>query len=144
MNKPIRAFTTAYNGLSHVLISKALIGLAFDPNKPPIPDHFEFDAIWDTGASASVITQNVVQKCGLAPTGMIKALSASGEYYCNTYFVSIGLPNQVGFPSVRVTEGKLGKADILIGMDLIAMGDFVITNFEGKTVFPIACRQWPR
>lgn len=109
--------------------------MAFDPNKPPIPAHFEFDAIWDTGASASVISQKVVQKCGLAPTGMVKAHSASGEYYCNTYLVSIGLPNQVGFPSVRVTEGTLINADILIGMDLIAMGDFVITNFEGKTVF---------
>ena len=135
MVKPIYAFTKAYNGLSNVLSSKATVGLAFDPSISPVPVQSEFDAIWDTGASASVISQNVVQQCGLTPTGMTKVHTAGGERICNTYLVSIRLPNKVGFPSVRVTEGILGNEDILIGMDLIGIGDFAVTNFEGKTVF---------
>ena len=131
----IDAFTTSYNGLSNVLSSKATIGLAFDPSISPPPSQTEFDAIWDTGATASVISQNVVQKCGLIPTGMIQVHTANGMCLCNTYLVSIGLPNKVGISSVRVTEAKLGKEDVWIGMDIIAMGDFAITNFEGKTVF---------
>ena len=35
---------------------------------------------------------------------------------------------------VKVTEGNLPEhTDLLIGMDVITIGDFVITNFEGKT-----------
>ena len=133
--KPVDAYTGYYSGIARVLESKATVGLAFDPKNSPIPDQFEFDAIWDTGATSSVITQNVVQKCGLKPTGTTTVHTAGGIFTQNTFLVSIGLPNGVGFPSVRVTEGTIGKEDILIGMDLIARGDFAITNFQGKTVF---------
>jgi hypothetical protein len=45
------------------------------------------------------------------------------------------LPNQVAFPFVKVTEGVLSGFDLLIGMDIITMGDFSITNVGGKTTF---------
>ena len=40
-------------------------------------------------------------------------------------------------PFVKVVdcEDVLGGADMLIGMDIITMGDFAITNFNGKTTF---------
>ena len=38
--------------------------------------------------------------------------------------------------NVMVTAGKLGNdTDFLIGMDIITLGDFSVTNFEGKTTF---------
>jgi hypothetical protein len=43
--------------------------------------------------------------------------------------------NEVGFLYLRVTQAKIKDADILIGMDIISAGDFVVTNYEGKTVF---------
>jgi hypothetical protein len=45
------------------------------------------------------------------------------------------LPNKVGFPAVRVAEGVLAGGDMLIGMDLIGVGDFSVSNFQGKTTF---------
>lgn len=53
-----------------------------------------------------------------------------------TYLVGIWLPNQVVFTQVRVTKAEaiLG-AEVLIGMDIIAMGDFSVTNFKGITKF---------
>lgn len=135
MVKPIRAFTGSYNGISHVLASKATVGLGFDLTRTPVPTQYEFDAIWDTGATNSVISKNVVKQCGLKPTGIAVVNTAGGPVKCNTYLVSIGLPNGVGFPAVRVTEAPIGSADMLIGMDLIAKGDFVVTSFQGKTVF---------
>jgi len=37
---------------------------------------------------------------------------------------------------LRVTEGSIfGDSDVLIGMDIISLGDFAVTNFQEKTVF---------
>lgn len=78
-------------------------------------------AIWDTGATHSVITQNVVNTC-VSPA--------------NTYLVNIGLPNGVAFGNLEVTLGSLPTgAHMLIGMDIISMGNFSVTNVGGKTVF---------
>jgi predicted aspartyl protease len=129
------AFTVAYNSRSNVLRSKATIGVAFHPSQSPIPELVEFDAIWDTGATDSVISKKVVDRCGLQPIAMTRVYTASGEENCYVYLVSIRLPNKVGFSNVKVTEGKIAGADLLIGMDLIGIGDFAVTNFENKTVF---------
>ncbi len=135
MNSVVRACTVAYNGRSNVLKSKAWLSAAFDPNKSAAPPSIEFDAIWDTGASASVISKSVVAKCGLQPTGMVNVHTVGGQQTCMSYLVCISLPNKVGFPSVKVTEGKINGADVLIGMDLIGLGDFSVSNYQGKTVF---------
>lgn len=131
-----KAFTLDYHQQVNVLTSKVSVGVAFDPkHSPDGPPLVEFDAIWDTGASASMISQSVVEKCSLQPTGQTKVYTASGEDICNTYLICIKLPNEVGFPWVRVTEGKLHGTDMLIGMDLIGLGDFAVSNFQGATVF---------
>ena len=36
---------------------------------------------------------------------------------------------------VQVSEAVLNGFDVLIGMDIITLGDFSITNVNGKTVF---------
>lgn len=95
-----------------------------------------FAAIWDTGASATAISQKVVETCGLAPTGMTMVQTAAGLEPAETYVINIGLPNNVGFAMVQVTKANLGDSnDVLIGMDIISQGDFSITNKDGNTVF---------
>jgi hypothetical protein len=47
-----------------------------------------------------------------------------------------GLPNQL--LSDRVTVSEIQGVDMLIGMDIIQLGDFSISNFEKKTVFTFA------
>lgn len=125
----------AYDGRSRVLQSKADIGIAFNPSHSAPPKFDEFVAIWDTGATGSMISKNVVDRCALQPISMARVHTASGIDICNVYLVSIRLPNNVCFTSVRVTEGKIGGADLLIGMDLIGKGDFAVTNIDDKTVF---------
>lgn len=51
----------------------------------------------------------------------------------NVYSVCVRFPKGPGLPSLRVSEGTLPGFDVLIGMDIIAAGDFQITNFNGKT-----------
>ena len=46
------------------------------------------------------------------------------------------LPNNVGVADVHVTEASnLGNCDVLIGMDIITLGDFTITQDNGCTIF---------
>ncbi len=131
------AFNVAYNGISPVLKSEVHITAPFESTNPPKEtDLKNFIAIWDTGATNSVITQKVVQDCGLNPISMVKVHTASGEAISNVYLVSIRLPNKVIIPQIRVTEGTIsGDAEVLIGMDIINRGDFAVTNKDGKTNF---------
>lgn len=102
------------------------------------PQFADFKAIWDTGATNSLITQAVVDACNLQPTGMAEVHGVSGVNLCETYMVDFALPNNIIVQSVNVTKGVLGggdQGDVLIGMDIITLGDFVITNKSGVTWF---------
>ena len=129
------AFTTTYDGRSNVLANKVRISEAFDPNRPPKELPPEFTAIWDTGATNSVITQKVIDQCGLKATGMTVVHTAQGSTTTETFLVGIFLPNKVVLNEVRVSKGIFRDADVLIGMDIISHGDFAVTNKDGKTVF---------
>lgn len=137
MTKRTHSFTTSYNGLSNVLINEVNITKAYDPSNPPENIIYKkFNAIWDTGATSTVVTENVVNECGLIPTGMTKVYTAGGENLTNTYYVNILLANKVEVYQVKVTEGKIcGEANVLIGMDIINRDDFAVSNNDGKTVF---------
>lgn len=134
---PVVSFTVAHNGRANVLTSEVEISTAFDltsTRTPPQPRH-KFAAIWDTGATGSVVTQKVVTDCGLKPIGMVRTHTASGERMAEVFLASVFLPNKVVIPQLRVTEGILaGGKEMLIGMDIIGRGDFAVTHMGGKTV----------
>jgi len=137
----MEAFTSTYSKLSRVLINDVIITKEITPKVSGTLDIRDFNgkkykAIWDTGATGSVITEKIVKELDLIPTGMTKVSTASGERDVNTYIVSIWLPNNVVVGNVKVTEGIVhGESEVLIGMDIITKGDFAITNYDGKTVF---------
>lgn len=132
------AFTSRYAGRSRVLINEVYVGRpqTASPIVKKPSDARKYLALWDTGATGTVITRAVVDDCGLKPIGLTKVHHAKGEDTSAVYLISIFLPNRVCFPSLRVTEGDLaGDIDVLIGMDVITQGDFAVTNLDGKTVF---------
>jgi len=92
-------------------------------------------AVWDTGATGTVISQTLAQKLRLQPTGFAVINHAQGTSRVPKYIINIVLPNNVGFAFKEVTEGILSNCDVLIGMDIIAQGDFAITNVNGNTTF---------
>jgi len=94
-----------------------------------------FKALWDTGATNSVITEQVVQECNLIPTGKTFVHGVNGRHLADTYVISIQLQGVVLFPYLRVTKGDFLGADVLIGMDIINQGDFAVTNRNGQTRF---------
>lgn len=88
-----------------------------------------------TGASDSVVTQRVVTALGLQPHTMKKVHGAHGAKDQPAFMVDMRLPPRVEFPNLEVTLGDLPPgSDLLIGMDVITNGDFVVTNRGGQTV----------
>ncbi len=132
-----KSFTTRHRGRANVLKTPVQVAEAFDPKTVAAPPSTkQYTGIWDTGATNSVITQNVIDACQLKPTGITQVSTASGVVITETYLVAMMLPNHVGFPQVRVTKGNLTPdADLLIGMDIIGTGDFAVTHLNGITVF---------
>jgi len=130
------AFRTNYSGIVNALITECQIALPLAIDQNPQKQFLPFKAIWDTGATNSVITDNVAKKVSLLPTGMAETHGVHGTSQVHTFIVDILLPNRVCIPNVRVSEGTLlNDVDVLIGMDIIQLGDFAISNTNGKTIF---------
>lgn len=147
--RQIKSFTLQLNGLSNVLITDVHIAEAFDPTEyllsektgSKLPAHTKFKAIWDTGATGSVVTSKVAEQCGLKPIGMTEVHTANGSRISKVYYINMVLPNQVGFHNIKVTEGSIGgDVEVLIGMDIITTGDFALTHKDKKTTFSF---RWP-
>ena len=132
-----RAFTTTAPAFLNVLVNQCHVSAAWDLAKGEVPLSTEqFHAIWDTGATQSGITKNVAERCQLTPSGKANLHTARGTEVVNTYIISIGLPNRVVFPSLLANEVELlPPFDVIIGMDVIARGDFAVTNASGHTQF---------
>ncbi len=139
MQGQAHAFTYRPNGLVNVLTTPVHVGRPIvDKSKSAIkPDDCgarNFVAIWDTGATNCVLTQRVIDECSLPAITRVKVNTVSGEEETTVHLASLFLPNHLVIPSVRMTKGKVAGGDILIGMDIIATGDFAVTNMNGKTV----------
>lgn len=93
--------------------------------------------LWDTGATCSAISMDVVNKLNLVPFGQQKILTPSGPKTVNSYLVNIVLPNNLEIPDWHVIDSEIGEQglDLLVGMDVISKGDFSVSNYDGKTTF---------
>ena len=127
-------FTVNARGRLRVLETRVDVRSAIDPSPQKT---FTGLAIWDTGASATVITRHVIEACQLQPVGITRTHTANGERESEVFLVMILLPNSVVFRQLRVTVGDLGDngPDLLIGMDVISHGDFAVTSMGGNTTF---------
>lgn len=135
-----RSFTVkTEDGLLTALGTPCHVSQAFNPaNGTPEYPRVEFNALWDTGAVKSVITQRVVEACGLKPIRAIKSVllqGVNGLEKSEAYVVNIYLPSKITAHEFTVVSKDPGDVwwDVLIGMDIISTGDFSVRNVNGKT-----------
>lgn len=125
------------NGIAPQVVSEVTIFAAFDPAKPPVPPpaSVKTTALWDTGATRSVLSSSLVTALALPPVGTTKVNHAGGTGSSPTYLVNFMLPNGVGIAGVLVTEfpAFAGSFESIIGMDIISRGDFALTHANGKS-----------
>lgn len=132
-----KAFTVRFPGLVQVIMTPVFVA-EHDRRQSAqrqLPESESVMAIWDTGASHSAISKRLATKLGLVPTNKRRITGVHGTNLCNAFYVDIYLPNRT-YLSLEVTEvdGLVGPADVLIGMDIIAIGDFAISRDDGKSI----------
>lgn len=126
------SFTVDYDGRVNVLTSPCKVSKATKPDSTLVLT--DYTALWDTGATGSVITSKIVKELDLKPISLTEMAHAGGTSTCNVYLINLALPNNLLLPGIEVLEANFTGADILIGMDVISQGDFTVTNV-GKTCF---------
>lgn len=129
---PYTAFTINYNFIVEEIFSPATISNYFNPS-----DKIETKkALWDTGASGSIINMSLADQLQLPLVGKRTIQTADGTSEVNEYVIKLFLPNRVVFNEMLVCGSNLGSGtDILIGMNVIQVGDFSISNAQRKTMF---------
>ncbi|GHV90556.1 hypothetical protein AGMMS50268_10590 [Spirochaetia bacterium] len=130
---PHLAFKKEYTGLTLNLITDVVIS-GF-----PGGSGISVRALWDTGADGSAITPKVAQSLNLKPIDKANITGANESSMVDVVEISVILPNKVRVGDVRVTVCNLnGGIDMLLGMDIIMLGDFSISNGDGITLFSFA------
>lgn len=99
------------------------------------PDLHVYRALWDTGADRTGISKKVVKDLGLDIVAYSENHTAGGVVNVTIHLVSLVLPNNIVTPPMLVSCCDIDSADILIGMDVITLGDFAVTNMDERTTF---------
>lgn len=131
MDKPLSIFTEKYSSIQDKIINSVItintVTNAAIPAK----------AQWDTGATGTCISKELAGKLNLIPLGMQQIQTPSGIGIVKQYKAHIVLNNEVVVQNTTVIDSEIGAQgiDILIGMDIIKLGDFAISNYKGQTQF---------
>jgi predicted aspartyl protease len=100
-------------------------------------DKIEADvyALLDTGATNTSISDTLAASLGLKPVGRYKVEAAGGVHMAAAYSIDVLFRNMVSFTNIRSAAFvKNDQFDIIIGMDIITLGDLAITNANNRTV----------
>ena len=91
-------------------------------------------AQWDTGATNSAVSYQVASELGLVQRAT-KMVRAGGECLARpVYVVDIELCPGLKFYDVEVFGLNIGSGglDIIIGMDIISLGDLSLSRYDGE------------
>lgn len=88
-------------------------------------------AIWDTGATNTVIAESLCDELGLIPISKTNVRGVIASGIRDVYLIDMIIGNNVEIKNLRVTTGNISPEDnkfgVLIGMDIISFGDFSLT-----------------
>ena len=95
------------------------------------------NAEWDCGSTYSSISDDLVEELNLEPIKNSMSITANISTLVSVYEIIILLHNKypVKVEAEAVPNINATGIDLLIGMDIISLGDFSISNYRGKTCF---------
>ena len=124
-------FTTTDQGISDKLISDLVVASSSNP-KGALSN---IKALWDTGAMCSVISEDLAMRLGLSAVSVQKIATPTNVMDAKMYMVDFILPNSIEVKHINVLGAYPSSVDVLIGMDIIGLGDFAVTNYLKQTCF---------
>jgi hypothetical protein len=100
-------------------------------------------ALWDTGANASVITPYLANAMQLRIIDQDVVRGVTGSSLVDVTTVTMEIPGQGTYYDLRVlvcpfNADPESDVQMLIGMDIISGGDFVLSNGGDNTLFTFA------
>ena len=126
------AFDAEFSGLPKELSTEVTI-FHFPTNYNT--EGIKINAIWDTGATNSSLSPKIATNLGLNPIDTVFVRGVHDTKIADVVIVSIGLSNGLCLTGKRFSVCEIPGADVLIGMDIIMLGDLAISNGDGKTRF---------
>ena len=102
------------------------------------------NAIWDTGATSSMIARRIARELQLSPTGVVDISGVHGVHSTETYKVDLLFGNGFQIPGLQVSAADdNGGFDVLIGMDIISSGRLIVDGINKgcyiRFEFPAIC-----
>ena len=91
--------------------------------------------VWDTGATNTLISSQVVDALELVPLEESLVEGVGGIVKSLVYEISLYLANDIVFKNVKALCSDIGDYDLVVGMDIIAQGDFVVSKKKKKICF---------
>jgi hypothetical protein len=141
-----RAFTVVYEEIINELTSPANVLPASLTKKQEVPVPVHVTALWDTGAVGTCIKPWLKDQLNLKlfnTTTLLSGVGGNITVYASLINIRLAYNIEIEDCPVYVTDFP-GNADILIGMDIINMGDFAVCNANNKTSFSFAVPPLPR
>jgi len=125
------AFDAEYSGIPAELLSTIKIS--------PFPAQINSEgivtkAIWDTGATHSSVSPKIVRDLGLKTIDTVDVHGINdSKKTSDVVIATIKISDSITLTGKRFSVNEIPGVDVLIGMDIIMLGDFAISNGMGKT-----------
>lgn len=137
---PQQALSQKFQGIPLAIISKNILVKNAKINRELFgaPDtESNVLALWDTGSSTSCISNKLAHDLALQKIGMVKVRNFGGTHDARKFKIDLNINNQVNIEDMDVIEFIKEDApfDIILGMDLICIGDMCISNANKQTLF---------
>ena len=106
------------------------------------------NALWDTGATVSMVTETIFNSCHFKVLGISKSVASASSTQAGVlrYAMDIDFGNGLLFTDIDVSVRhddpndnpkpfRFGSSGVLVGMNIIGQGDFVVTQRWSGTQF---------
>ena len=128
--------STAFRHIETRYDNRILIPCIIDFPKIGDSKNSEVNALWDTGATNTCISEELAAKLGLMPEDTKELTMADNSVRTsNVYSVQMTI-GKFTMPYLRVCELPMTNSghDVIIGMDFMTAGDSTLSNFSGQLV----------
>jgi hypothetical protein len=100
-------------------------------------------AIWDTGAQKSITTTYIAGALNLKPVNQVYIGGVHGKNLSDIVVVALKISDHRTYKNLQVAVCPFNTdpnsdMNMLIGMDIISQGDFVLSNGNDNTLFSFA------
>jgi hypothetical protein len=102
-----------------------------------VPKDTVTNALWDTGAMISVVSPRIKNELGLVRIDSVPMIGVSGKSEnVDRVLVTVELPCGILKRNIVAAVSEFQPdIGIILGMDIITLGDFSLLNGQGRTVF---------